>query len=75
MFRRDVKTTSEYFLYLALSMLAEIGGYVGLLLGVSLFKMAEINNYVIDWYNSKDRQNNDLLDIDGIMLAKPRFAS
>lgn len=49
-FRRDVKTTTEYHLYSVLSMLAEIGGYVGLLLGVSLFKLAEINNAFIDWY-------------------------
>ena len=29
-------------------MLAEIGGYVGLLLGVSLFNVASINNVLID---------------------------
>ena len=49
-FRRDIKKTSEYILYSALSMLAEIGGYVGLLLGVSVFKIADINNICIDWY-------------------------
>ena len=49
-FRRDIKTTTEYFLYSILSMIAEIGGYVGLLLGVSLFKLADINNTVLDWY-------------------------
>lgn len=52
-FRRDIKTTTEYFLYSILSMVAEIGGYVGLLLGVSLFKLADINNVFIDWYASK----------------------
>ena len=49
-FRRDIKTTTEYFLYSILSMIAEIGSYVGLLLGVSLFKLADINNTVLDWY-------------------------
>ena len=38
---RDIKTTTEYFLYSILSMVAEIGGYVGLLLGVSLFHFAD----------------------------------
>ncbi len=52
-FRRDVKTTSEYYLYSVLSMLAEIGGYVGLLMGVSLFKLAEINNLCIDYYATR----------------------
>ncbi len=37
-FRRDIKVTTEYYLYSVLSMLAEIGGYVGLLMGVSLFR-------------------------------------
>ena len=30
-FRRDVKSSHEYFIYSSTSMLAEIGGYVGLL--------------------------------------------
>ena len=30
-FRRDVKSSHEYFIYSATSMLAEVGGYVGLL--------------------------------------------
>lgn len=52
-FRRDIKTTTEYFLYSPLSMLAEIGGYVGLLLGMSLFKLTEMNDILIDWYLMK----------------------
>ena len=47
-FRKDVKKTTEYFLYSTLSMLAEIGGYVGLLLGVSLFNLSSLNNVLID---------------------------
>lgn len=46
---RDIKFTNEYYLYSILSMLAEIGGYVGLLLGVSLFNLGHINNVIIDW--------------------------
>ncbi len=29
-------------------MLAEIGGYVGLLLGISLFNVSTVNNHIID---------------------------
>ena len=42
-FRRDIKTTNEYILYTVLSMLAEIGGYVGLLLGASLANLGSLN--------------------------------
>jgi hypothetical protein len=37
-FKREIKTTREYLLYSKLSMLVEIGRYMGLLLGISLFK-------------------------------------
>ena len=47
--RRDVKRTTEYFLYSPVSMVAEIGGYVGLLLGFSLYNITEINNNLIDF--------------------------
>ena len=53
---RDIKTTTEYFLYSILSMVAEIGGYVGLLLGVSLFKIADVNNVFIDWCVGSERE-------------------
>ena len=48
-FRRDIKTTNEYILYTKLSMLAEIGGYVGLLLGASLAKLGTLNSMVLDF--------------------------
>ena len=54
-FRRDVKISVEYYLYSPLSMMAEIGGYVGLLMGVSLFKVVDINNFVLDYIGGKDR--------------------
>ena len=47
-FRRDIKTTTEYLLYTLLSMLAEIGGYVGLLLGASLVNIGKINSFLLD---------------------------
>ena len=47
-FRRDVKTTTEYLLYSILSMLAEIGGWVGLLIGASLVNIGKINGFLLD---------------------------
>ena len=52
-FRGDIKTTNEYFLYGLLSMAAEIGAYVGLLLGASLANMVGINNYLNDAFCGK----------------------
>ena len=49
-FRRDIKVTTEYFLYSLLSMAAEIGGYVGLLLGASLVNIGQINNFLLDYF-------------------------
>ena len=40
-------------------MIAEIGGYVGLLLGVSLFKIADINNVFIDWCTRNEADESD----------------
>lgn len=47
-FRRDVKTTREYYLYSFSTMAAEIGAYVGLLLGASLLNLASILHYLIE---------------------------
>ena len=59
-FRRDIKYTKEYYLYSLLSMVAEIGGYVGLLLGVSLFKLTEANNIFIDWYSQRNKYDAEV---------------
>jgi hypothetical protein len=48
-FRRDIKTTNEYLLYTLLSMAAEIGGYVGLLLGAALVNVASLISFLLDW--------------------------
>ena len=41
-FNEYIKTTTSYYSYLTLSMVAEIGGYVGLFLGVSLYQTTDI---------------------------------
>ena len=71
-FRRDIKTTTEYYLYSLLSMVAEIGGYVGLLMGVSLFKLADINNLCIDYYAAKKEEEEHQ---EGWAEQKPRRRS
>ncbi len=53
-FRRDIKITEEYYLYSFLSMVAEIGGYVGLLLGASLVNIGRINSFLLDICVGKD---------------------
>lgn len=61
-FRRDIKTTNEYLLYTLLSMLAEIGGYVGLLLGASLVEFGKINSFLLDLcFGSKTEAKEDEL--------------
>ena len=58
-FRRDIKVTTEYFLYSLLSMAAEIGGYVGLLLGASLVNVGQINNFLLDYFYGEARLDAD----------------
>ena len=47
-FRRDVKSSQEYFIYSSTSMLAEIGGYVGLL-GLHLIDLikSKLKNFLM----------------------------
>ena len=47
-FKRDIKTSNEYFIYTELSMIAEIGGYVGLMLGVSFINIGNLINKLLD---------------------------
>ena len=49
-FRRDIKKSTEYLLYQELSLLAESGGIVGLILGVSVLHIRYLFYYVIDWF-------------------------
>ena len=46
MFNEYIKTTTSYYSYLTLSLIAEIGGYVGLFLGVSLYQTTDIINAI-----------------------------
>ena len=58
-FRRDVKTTTEYLLYSILSMLAEIGGWVGLLIGASLVNISHVNGFLLDLcFHRKSKEEN-----------------
>jgi hypothetical protein len=47
MFASEIKKTSEYLLYSGLSMLAETGGYLGLLCGVSIVNVSAIFSRLI----------------------------
>ena len=48
-FKRDIKTSNEYFIYTELSMIAEIGGYVGLMLGISFVNIGSLINKLLDY--------------------------
>ena len=52
-FRREVKITSEYFLISIISMIAEIGGYAGLLLGFSIFNLTDVTDFLIQKWKKK----------------------
>ena len=41
-FEKYVKVTSSYVAYSGLELLAELGGYVGLFLGISVFQFHEV---------------------------------
>ncbi len=60
-FPRDIKVTEEYFRYNVFSMLAEIGGYVGLLVGASLVNVGNVNNFLLDlcFGRSKSKKKKD----------------
>lgn len=47
-FQEYVKVTTAFYNYLTLSMIAEIGGYVGLFLGVSFYQVTDVLNALIN---------------------------
>jgi hypothetical protein len=61
-FRRDIKTTNEYILYTLLSMIAEIGGYVGLLLGASLVNLGRINSFLLDVFLASHKKQTTAVE-------------
>ena len=48
-FRRDIKYSSEYILYTFISMAAEIGGYVGIFLGISIVNIGDYVNKLLEF--------------------------
>ena len=46
--KENIEVKEAYYLYSGLSLIAEIGGYVGLFLGVSINQVSELINTVID---------------------------
>ena len=71
-FRRDIKTTREYFLYSLLSMAAEIGAYVGLLLGASLVNLVKVNSYIIDrWFANKKQTSDEYRNRPKVISVSP----
>ena len=55
-FRKDVKSSSEYFTYSIPVMIAEIGGYMGLLLGISLFDLSLGIDFILDSFYIRNRK-------------------
>ena len=60
-FKENIKVIEAYHLYSALSMIAEVGGYVGLFLGISVNQVSGLVNVVLDRFdwvcNRKKRLN------------------
>ena len=58
-FKQIIKVTDAYYLYSGLSLIAEIGGYVGLFLGVSVNQVSSLMNTLldkIDWICNQKEQ-------------------
>ena len=58
-FPQKMLVIKENYLYTVLNLLAEIGGYMGLLLGYSLFNIATFVNKIIDYHIQKRLKNQD----------------
>ena len=50
-FKENIKVTDAYHTYSGLSLIAEIGGYVGLFLGVSVNQVSVLMNILLDKIN------------------------
>ena len=59
--RRDIKKSTEYLVYQELTLLAESGGIVGLVLGVSVFHVRYLFYYLIDYWfcNTEEDLSNE----------------
>jgi len=59
--KENINVIESYHLYSTLSLIAEIGGYVGLFLGVSINQVSVLINVVIDkacWMFTRKRNFN-----------------
>ena len=50
-FKENIKVTTSYYLYSGLSLIAEVGGYVGLFLGVSVNQIANLFEWILTKIN------------------------
>ena len=50
-FKENIKVTTGYYLYSELSLIAEIGGYVGLFLGVSINQITNLIEWILNSFN------------------------
>ena len=57
-FQKYIKVVHSFFLYSFLSVVAEIGGYVGLFLGVSVNQIPNLMDTIFDWTTSKYYDRN-----------------
>ena len=48
-FKENIKVIEAYHLYSLLSMIAEIGGYVGMFLGISILQVRFILDTLLSW--------------------------
>ena len=62
--------TSEYFISSGISLIAEIGGYGGLLLGFSLFNLTELSDYFLQaWKRVLNKSRINIMS--GVSEVKP----
>ena len=50
-FKENIKVTKGYYLYSGLSLIAEVGGYVGLFLGVSVNQISNLFQWILNKIN------------------------
>ena len=55
-FQRFIKVTTEYYIYTEINLIGEVGGYVGLFLGISINQVI----YLMDFIASRIKQLHDI---------------